>query len=109
MKKIAGFLITLFIVLTAGAATAFAASPARVQVLMIGDRDEWVTELQQALYDLGYYTGLIDGLYDDDVTAAVKAFQKANGLDADGKAGSATQKKIYSGSAVAAAPGHSDK
>ena len=86
------------------ALTAPTAQPAGYTSLKNGSTGEAVYQLQQALYDLGYYTGLIDGLYDDDVTAAVKAFQKANGLDADGKAGSATQKKIYSGSAVAAAP-----
>ncbi len=72
--------------------------------LKSGDSGADVYQLQQALYDLGYYTGAIDGLYDDDVTAAVKLFQQTNGLDVDGKAGSRTQKKLYSGGAKALAP-----
>lgn len=94
MKKIAGFLITLFIVLAAGAATAFAASPARVQVLMIGDRDEWVTELQQALYDGNYLKQRPTGYFGTNTQAAVIEFQKKENLTVDGKAGPVTRKKL---------------
>lgn len=81
------------------------AQPAGYTTLKSGSTGEAVYQLQQALYDLGYYAGMIDGVYDDDVASAVTAFQKANGLTVDGKAGKDTQKKLYDGSAVAASAG----
>ena len=44
---------------------------------------------------LGYYDGEIDGDYGKGTTAAVKAYQKAKGLDADGYAGELTVKSIF--------------
>ena len=44
-----------------------------------------VQELQQVLYDLGYYQGDITGIYDEHTTKAVNAFQKSMGLATDGK------------------------
>lgn len=49
---------------------------------------------QQALADLGYYTGKIDGVAGTDTTAAVKAFQNDAGLTADGSAGPDTRKTL---------------
>jgi peptidoglycan hydrolase-like protein with peptidoglycan-binding domain/outer membrane protein OmpA-like peptidoglycan-associated protein len=40
------------------------------------------------------YDGSAPGVMDDKTTAALKAFQKANGLTADGKAGAATRKAL---------------
>ena len=51
--------------------------------------------LQLALKQLGYYNGAPDGDYGDLTAAAVKSFQKANGLTADGSAGVLTQPVIY--------------
>ena len=62
-----------------------------------------VAQLQEALIELGYLKGKADGTYGDKTAAAVKAFQKANGLTADGTAGEETQKVLYSGNAKAAA------
>ena len=61
-----------------------------------------VKQLQENLIQLGYLTGKPDGKYGADTTAAVKAFQKANRLTADGVAGPTTQKAIYSGTSKAA-------
>ncbi len=44
----------------------------------------FTTQLQQALALLGFYTGPVDGLYDDDVIAALGAFQSSVGLPATG-------------------------
>ena len=49
-----------------------------------------VAELQQALKQLGYYTKTIDGSYGSGTKSAVRAFQKAQGLSADGVAGPKT-------------------
>lgn len=43
-----------------------------------------VAELQERLSRLGYYQGSIDWIYDEQVVSAVRAFQRATGLDEDG-------------------------
>ena len=63
-----------------------------------------VKTLQDRLKRLGYYTGSVDGKYGDGTEDAVRAFQKANGLNADGIAGTNTISKLYSDRAVAASP-----
>ena len=70
--------------------------------LQAGSIGEDVYNLQERLFDLGYYTGQIDGIYSNAVTAAVRAFQGANKLTADGKAGATTQRALFNPSAVAA-------
>ena len=62
-----------------------------------------VRKLQGRLAELGYYSGGVDGIYGSTTASAVKAFQRANGLSADGQAGSATQTKLYSANAKYAA------
>jgi peptidoglycan hydrolase-like protein with peptidoglycan-binding domain len=57
--------------------------------------------MQTALKSLGYYGGAITGNFGPLTGEAVKAFQKANKLLADGIAGSTTLSKIFGGSAVA--------
>ena len=59
-----------------------------------------VRALQRRLRELGYYTGSVDGDFGAGTEAAVKAFQKANGLTADGKAGVKTLEKLNSSSAL---------
>lgn len=60
-----------------------------------GTNGSAVRALQQQLKTLGYYSGSVDGDYGSGTTAAVTAFQQANGLEADGIAGKATQNAIY--------------
>lgn len=55
-----------------------------------GDSGESVRVLQQKLIDLGYLTGKADGQFGSGTESALKAFQRAQGLSADGVAGSAT-------------------
>ena len=54
-----------------------------------------VLALQQALKLKGYYKAPINSKYDDNTVSAVKAFQKANGLYADGIAGKNTIQKLF--------------
>ena len=63
------------------------------------DSDE-VRAVQKRLKELGYYTGSADGDFGPGTESAVKAFQKANGLTADGKVGTKTLEKLNSGSAI---------
>ena len=60
-----------------------------------GDENSDVKKLQQALQILGYYKGRIDGDYGDETAAAVKSYQKKNGLEADGFAGKLTVTKLF--------------
>jgi peptidoglycan hydrolase-like protein with peptidoglycan-binding domain len=65
-----------------------------------GSQGEKVWQLQERLKELGYYTGEVDGQFGPGTKEAVIAFQKKNGLDADGLAGEETQKVLYSENAV---------
>ncbi len=68
--------------------------------LMFGSRGTAVLQLQQALNALGYDTNGADGKFGKGTEQAVKDYQKANGLTADGKAGVKTLAQLYSGSSV---------
>lgn len=63
--------------------------------LKVGSTGSKVKDLQTALNIQGFYSGAIDGVYDSAVQSAVKAFQKAAGLDADGIAGNYTLATVY--------------
>ncbi len=64
-----------------------------------------VRRLQQKLKDLRYYTGAIDGDFGVSTEAAVRAFQAANGLRVDGKAGDSTMQRLFSSNAIGAGSG----
>ena len=68
--------------------------------LRLGSRGTAVLQLQQALNALGYDTNGADGKFGKGTERAVKAYQQANGLTADGKAGIKTLAQLYSGSSV---------
>ena len=70
-----------------------------------GDKGDAVKTLQRKLKDLGYYSGSIDGDYGNGTKSAVKAFQKANGLTANGTANSKTISKLQSGGKAASSGG----
>jgi peptidoglycan hydrolase-like protein with peptidoglycan-binding domain len=71
-----------------------------VVTITSGSRGSMVLSLQKRLVELGYYTSRLDGVYLEDDIAAVRAFQKANGLTVDGKAGYQTQSVLYSDTPV---------
>ena len=62
--------------------------------MRLGFQGESVRTVQRKLKELGYYTGSVDGDFGAETEKAVKAFQKANGLSADGKVGEQTLKKL---------------
>ena len=55
-----------------------------------GSRGDEVKQIQEKLKRWGYYNGSIDGIYGSKTVAAVKYFQKSNGLTVDGIAGTKT-------------------
>ncbi len=59
-----------------------------------GDRGDAVVDLQNRLRKLGYLTDTADGIFGDTTEAAVKEFQKAVGLTADGVVGQTTLDKL---------------
>lgn len=61
-----------------------------------GESSSRVKLLQQALKDLGFLTGKVDGKFGAGTKQAVVAFQQANNLTADGKAGRQTLTRIES-------------
>ncbi|MBR2053728.1 MAG: peptidoglycan-binding protein, partial [Clostridia bacterium] len=73
-----------------------------VIIMQNGTRGQAVVRLQERLMELGYYSCEADGIYDSNEMTAVRAFQKRNGLKADGIAGLDTQRKLYSTGALPA-------
>lgn len=59
-----------------------------------------VKYVMQRLYDLGYYNKKVDEKFGAGMMAAVKAFQKKNGLTADGVVGKATLAVLFSSGAL---------
>lgn len=55
-----------------------------------GSNGNEVREIQTKLKNWGYYNGEIDGIYGSRTVAAVRQFQKNNGLTVDGIAGDST-------------------
>ena len=65
------------------------------KTLRKGDQGVEVVMLQEALASLGYLTTASDGIYGTGTATAVRSFQSANGLDADGIAGRQTQALLF--------------
>lgn len=55
-----------------------------------GARGEDVIKIQKRLKQWGYYNGSVDGIFGSGTLAAVKSFQRKNGLTADGIVGKKT-------------------
>ena len=76
------FAVNLFIIALAQSADA--------ALYKRGSAGTTVTEIQKRLRSWGYYSGSIDGVYGSQTEAAVKYFQRTNGLAVDGQAGDKT-------------------
>ena len=75
--------------------TSAPAAPAKLPTLLLGSRSSDVKTLQEMLNAKGYNAGSVDGIFGRNTRAAVLAFQKANGLAADGIVGKLTWAKLY--------------
>ena len=74
-----------------------------MKTLKYGDHGPLAELLQTALDRAGYAVGAVDGIFGKRTRQGVMAFQRANGLTADGTAGPATQRALtpwYTGYAV---------
>ena len=75
-------------------ALAFAAAPGDAAVLAWGSRGEQVALAQQRLRQFGYLSSEADGVFGQATYDAVVAFQRKNGLTADGRLGRATAEAL---------------
>ena len=78
--------------------------PEKVRQMNVGSKGEDVYWLQMRLTELGYYTGTITGEYRNGTKNAVKAYQKAVGLSADGIAGRNTLNRLYGDARITPTP-----
>ena len=69
-----------------------------------GDRSDDALKVQERLKELGYYNGKLDGSFGTGSVNALKAFQKANGLDPDGVCGIKTRAILFAAHPVYATP-----
>ena len=81
---------------TSGTASSEIYTAKNPNTLQSGDSGSKVTQLQNALKLLGFYTGGVDGKFGSGTKKAVMQFQRVNGLTVDGLAGTQTQKLLYS-------------
>ena len=82
------------------AAPASATPAAGSTSLKIGSTGSDVKSLQQKLIELGYLKDTADGIFGRKTAAAVKAYQKASNLTADGVAGTKTLTSLSGASAA---------
>ncbi len=74
-----------------------------------GAKGNEVKEVQRRLKQWGYYKGEVDGIFGKGTRAAVIAFQKKNGLTADGVVGKATYEALGISSYDVLAGGNADE
>lgn len=86
-------LVILGIVLLLGS-MCFVCGNAEAKNIVKGDTTENIRIVQQRLYNLKYYTYKVDGIWGSRTLAAVKNFQRDNGLVADGIVGAKTEKAL---------------
>ena len=70
------------------------------RTLRFGNKGLDVKYTMQRLYDLKYYNKTVDESFGSGMLVAVKAFQRKNGLAADGVVGPNTVKKLFSADAL---------
>lgn len=87
MKRIILSVIAVILVLSCSSFSVNALSK-------MGSRSQEVKDIQNALNNRGYYSGNADGIFGTKTRNAVIAFQKDNGLTADGIAGDKTLKAL---------------
>ena len=85
-------LLILFVLVVFCLCVAFALPDlsARAEVLKSGSTGASVKSVQTKLKNWGYYSGSVDGIYGPKTVAAVKYFQRVNGLTQDGVVGAKT-------------------
>ncbi len=88
MKRI--WIFVLCITLAAFLLASFTVGEVSAEVLKQGSQGALVKTVQTKLKNWGYYSGSVDGIYGPKTVAAVKYFQRVNGLTQDGIIGAKT-------------------
>lgn len=89
-KRFRHLCLALAALIAAGTLLAALIPPAEAVTYKKGSSGTVVSQIQTKLKNWGYYTGDVDGVYGSATERAVRAFQRKNGLTADGKAGAQT-------------------
>ena len=89
-KTICALIMSAVAVFSVGAISGYVTTPAYALTLKQGSTGSTVKTVQQKLKNWGYYSGAVDGIFGAKTTAAVKLFQKKNGLAVDGIVGAKT-------------------
>ncbi len=100
MKKTVTYIIAVCLLFLLPVLTVSGMADGDYRHLRYGSKGEDVTRLQERLTELGYYTFRITGNYQERTQAAVKAFQKNNGLRETGEATPELQAMIFSADAL---------
>ncbi|MBP5404449.1 MAG: spore cortex-lytic enzyme [Clostridia bacterium] len=89
MKRILTFLLCVAMIALVLVAS-YTREEASAEVLKQGSQGALVKTAQTKLKNWGYYSGAVDGIYGPKTVAAVKYFQRVNGLTQDGIIGAKT-------------------
>ena len=112
MKKTVKILALTFIAAACTLSVTAAISPAPqsayAAVIKTGSKGTTVKTIQQKLKNWGYYKGAVDGIFGAKTAAAVKSFQKKNGLVADGIVGNKTLAALGMSSGSSATSSYND-
>lgn len=110
LRLFGAILLAAITIFSVGTFTGKDLSPAFAEVVKQGSTGSTVKTVQQKLKNWGYYTGAVDGIFGAKTAAAVKLFQKKNGLTVDGIVGAKTLAAlgIQSGSSATSSYSNSD-
>ena len=89
-KRFRHLCLALAALIAAGTLLAALIPAAEAVTYKKGSSGAVVSQIQTKLKIWGYYAGDVDGIYGSATERAVRAFQRKNGLTADGKAGAQT-------------------
>lgn len=89
-KRFRHLCLALAALIAAGTLLAALIPAAEAVTYKKGSSGAVVSQIQTKLKNWGYYAGDVDGIYGSATERAVRAFQRKNGLTADGKAGAQT-------------------
>ncbi|SRR5579883_50727 len=113
------FVPSVFCLLSSGSAVSVAATPQIAQTnlstninrptLKLGSQGERVSELQAALKLLGFYSGAVDGVYNDVTANAVSKFKQSVGLNPDGIVDANTWQQLFPKESTVASPNSTNK
>lgn len=90
LKKILSLSLIVVVLVGYVSLSAFIGGNLNLKSLNITDNMFQTRIVQSKLFDLGYYNGTIDGLFDEDTILAVKNYQEDNGLVVTGELDSTT-------------------